>query len=160
MSVPHKVLTLDYILRDPAGEVMDRSEPGEPMVLHLDAGQVPEGFEEAVQGMVAGETLRFTVPPEKGFGLRDEGLVQDLPREMFPPDMDLKPGATISFETEQGDGMLQVLEADGESVRCDFNHPLAGQPLDFEVSCLRVEEHAAEDCDLHDHDDSCACGCQ
>lgn len=156
MSEPHKVLTLDYILRDQAGEVLDQSQPDEPMVLHLDAGQVPEGFEEAVQGMVPGETRRFTVPPEKGFGVRDEGLVQDLPREMFPPNLDLSPGATISFETEDGDGMLTVVEAGPESVRCDFNHPLAGQPLDFEVSCRSVEEHASWECELHD--DECACG--
>jgi len=155
MSSSHKVLVLDYILRDSSGQIVDRSEPGEPMVLHLGANMAPEGLEEGVRDMVKGDHCRFTVSPEKGFGPRDERMVQDLPRAMFPKDMDLTPGSTIAFEAPDGTGMLTVVASDDESVRCDFNHPLAGESLDFEVTCLDVEQHDEADCDLHLHDETC-----
>jgi FKBP-type peptidyl-prolyl cis-trans isomerase SlyD len=154
----HKVLVLDYILRDPDGTIIDRSEPGDPMYLHLGKELVVEGFEANVKELEEGATARFSVAPEQGYGPRDENLVQHLPRTMFPEDFDAEPGTTISFETDMGEGMLTVLEADGENVKCDFNHPLAGVDLDFEVVVVKVEEHSEAECDFEEHGDDCACG--
>lgn len=159
MPAPHKVLVLEYTLRDPEGAVIDQSEPDDPMFLHLERGQVVEGFEDAVKGLSTGDALRFTVNAEKGYGPRDENLIQSLPRTMFPEGFDATPGTTIAFETEMGEGMLTVLEADLENVRCDFNHPLAGMELDFDVKCVRVEEHDESECDFEaEHEDGCGCG--
>jgi FKBP-type peptidyl-prolyl cis-trans isomerase SlyD len=165
-GAPHKVLVLDYILRSPDGEIVDRSEPGDPMSLHLGKGLVVDGFEEGVKDLGEGQSVRFTVPADQGYGVRDEGLLQSLPRSMFPEDFDGEPGTTISFETDMGEGMLTVIESDGDMVSCDFNHPLAGIDLDFEVTVLKVEEHDEADCDCDcdgDCDDDksdkgCACG--
>lgn len=160
LGAPHKVLVLDYVLRDPEGTIIDRSEPGDPMYLHLGKGLVVDGFEDNVKDLGAGQSSRFTVGAEQGYGPRDENLIQRLPRNMFPADFDAEPGTTISFETDMGEGMLTVLEADAESVACDFNHPLAGVDLDFEVSVIKVEEHEEADCDFDEdeHEEGCACG--
>ena len=158
-AAPHKVLVLDYILRDPEGTIIDQSEAGDPMYLHLGKGLVVEGFEDGVKDLGEGAKARFSVPADKGYGPRDENLIQELPRNMFPADFDTEPGTTISFETDMGEGMLTVLEADGDQVKCDFNHPLAGVDLDFEVSIVKVEEHSEEECDFDDeHEEGCAWG--
>jgi FKBP-type peptidyl-prolyl cis-trans isomerase SlyD len=158
MPAPHKVLVLEYTLRDPEGAVIDQSEPDDPMFLHLERDQVVPGFEKAVLGLAAGDGLRFTVNPEEGYGPRDENLIQTLPRTMFPEDFDATPGTTIAFETEMGEGMLTVMEVEGDNVRCDFNHPLAGVDLDFEVKCVRIEEHDESECDFEEHEEGCGCG--
>ncbi len=169
MGAPHKVLTLEYTLRDKDGEIIDKSEAGEPMCLHLGKGLVVEGFEENVKDLAEGQTVRFSVSPEKGYGAHDPAMVQSLPRNLFPEDFTAEPGLLIDFETDMGAGTLRVVEADAETVTCDFNHPLAGQELDFEVSVLKVEEHSEEECDFEDEcgdecgqecGDHCSCGCE
>jgi len=121
------------------GEEFDSLLTGDPLEFELGAGEVIEGFEEAVRGLHAAETKQVTIPPERAYGERDEEMVLDLPRSSFP-EGDLEVGMSVRFalpDGEEADGL--VLDAKAEIVRVDFNHPLAGKTLTFEVRVVSVD---------------------
>jgi FKBP-type peptidyl-prolyl cis-trans isomerase 2 len=152
----HKVLFVDYVVRTLDGDLVDESEAGDPLEVHLGVGAVVEGFENAVSELGVGDEADFEVPPEQGYGVRDETMVQEIPRTEFPADMVPEPG--MVFGIEDGDGQASqfvVAKVTDEVVVCDFNHPLADQTLRFHVKVQRVEEHEAADCDFHQHTEGC-----
>jgi FKBP-type peptidyl-prolyl cis-trans isomerase SlyD len=155
-----KVVTLAYSLRDEEGDVLDSSEDDGPLVyLHGQDNIVP-GLEKALTGKTVGEKLRVVVPPEEGYGEWDEEGVQVLARGTFPPEVELEVGLQLVMEDEDGDPMpFWIAEIAGDDVTIDFNHPLAGAQLDFDVEVLAIRDateaelshgHPHEDGDDHD----------
>ena len=132
-----KVVTLAYVLRDEDGEQIDSSEDDGPMAyLHGAENMVP-GLEKALEGKRVGDHLRVVVPPEDAYGERDEEGVQVFPRSAFPEELEV--GMQLVMEDEDGDPIpLWVAEVEGDEVTVDFNHPLAGATLDFDVEVLSV----------------------
>ncbi|MVN85327.1 peptidylprolyl isomerase [Deinococcus sp. HMF7620] len=143
-----KVVELEYTLTVD-GEVIDQSEGGEPLVyLHGHSNIIP-GLERALEGKGAGDALQVTVAPEDGYGERDEDSVEDLSREDFEDDVEV--GATYYAQSEDGSVIpFTVLAVDGETVQVDFNPPLAGMTLNFDVKVLSVRDATAEELD-HGH---------
>ncbi|GAA5502736.1 trigger factor [Deinococcus xinjiangensis] len=143
-----KVVDLDYKLTV-QGEVIDQSEAGEPLVyLHGHSNIIP-GLERALEGKAVGDTLQVTVQPEDGYGERDEDAIEELSREDF--DDDIEVGATYYAQAEDGSVIpFTVLAVDGDHVKVDFNPPLAGQVLNFDVKVLGVRDATAEELD-HGH---------
>jgi len=155
-----KIVTLAYSLRDEEGDVLDSSEEDGPLVyLHGHENIVP-GLEKALTGKSVGEKVRVVVPPEEGYGEWDEEGVQVLARSNFPADVELEVGLQLVMEDEDGDPTpFWIAEIEGEDVTIDFNHPLAGAQLDFDVEILAVRDatsaelshgHPHEDDDDHD----------
>lgn len=137
---PGRRVTLHFrmILED--GTVADETPPDEPLVFTVGDGSLVPGLEAMLTGMAAGESANLLVMPDEAFGFRDADNVHTLPREQFPADMPLEPGTVIGFSVPSGDELPgMVLEADEASVRVDFNHPLAGHVLNFQVEILAVE---------------------
>ncbi|MDB5044228.1 MAG: slyD, partial [Deinococcus sp.] len=159
-----KVVEVEYKLRV-NGETIDASEPGEPLTYLHGHGGIISGLERALEGKDVGDSLQVTVQPEDGYGLRDEDNIDVLGREDF--DDDIEVGATYYAEDEDGQVVpFTVLELDGETVRVDFNVPLAGEVLDFDVTVLNVRDATAEELEhghahssdthsagMHDHGD-------
>jgi FKBP-type peptidyl-prolyl cis-trans isomerase 2 len=157
----HKVLYVEYQVRTKDGELVDETQPGEPMPVHLGTGEVLEGFENAVKDLAVGQSADFQVPPEEGYGVRDEGLLQEVPLSEFPDGMRPESGMVFTVEDNDGHtGQFMVSSVGLESATCDFNHPLAGQHLDFHVTVVKVEEHEDDDhSHQHHHHDGCqGCG--
>ncbi len=152
-----KVVDLDYKLTV-SGELIDQSEPGEPLTyLHGHSNIIP-GLERALEGKAVGDSLQVTVQPEDGYGPRDEEAIEDLSREDF--DDDIEVGATYYAQSEDGSVIpFTVLAVGGDQVKVDFNPPLAGQTLHFDVKVLAVRDATAEELehghahsdDMHDH---------
>ncbi|AFZ67375.1 FKBP-type peptidyl-prolyl cis-trans isomerase [Deinococcus peraridilitoris] len=144
----NKVVELEYVLRV-GGEIVDESEPGEPLVyLHGHSNIIP-GLERALEGKQVGDSLQVTVPPEEGYGERDEENVQVLPREDFEDDVEV--GASYYAQSEDGSiTPLTVIEVLPEGVRVDFNPPLAGETLDFQVSVKGIRDATSEELE-HGH---------
>ncbi len=91
-------------------------------------------------GMKAGDRDSFEVPPEKAFGQHNPNNVQTFKRHEFSPDMVLEPGVMISFaDARQSELPGVVSRVEGDEVEVDFNHPLAGRTLTFEVEIIDVE---------------------
>lgn len=120
------------------GEEFDKSEDQEPLEFEVGNGEVIPGFEENLIGMTVGDEKVFTLEPEEAYGERREELVVDVDPGELPADIDV--GDVLPMELEEGavaEGV--VVEVGEESVTVDFNHPLAGRALTFEVRILDIE---------------------
>ena len=153
-----KVVELDYKLTV-NGEIVDQSEPGEPLVYLQGHSNIIPGLERALEGKAVGDELQVTVQPEDGYGERDEENVEELSREDFEDDIEV--GATYYAQDEAGSVIpFTVMDVSGDTVKVDFNPPLAGMVLNFDVKVLNVRDatpeelehgHAHSDGD-HDHE--------
>jgi FKBP-type peptidyl-prolyl cis-trans isomerase SlpA len=122
------------------GTEADSSFGEEPMQFQMGDGTLSEGLEQVLLGLPAGARQTFLLSPEQAFGYPDTANIHELPRSDFSMEMVLEPGVIIGFETPSGEELPGlVLEADEEKVKVDFNHPLAGHNLEFEVEILEVE---------------------
>jgi FKBP-type peptidyl-prolyl cis-trans isomerase SlyD len=146
----HTVVTLDYTLKDDDGQVIDTSSGREPMVYLHGANNLVPGLEVALEGKSAGDAVAVRVPAEEGYGPRDEGRRQEVPREMFG-DHEVEVGAQYHASGPSGEQLVvTVVEANAERVTVDGNHPLAGIPLNFDVKVLEVRGATPEEID-HGH---------
>ncbi|MEX1239788.1 MAG: peptidylprolyl isomerase [Cyclobacteriaceae bacterium] len=142
----NKVASIHYTLRDDEGTVIDSSEGRDPLLYLHGAGNLIPGMEESLEGKSKGEKFNIKIDPEKGYGEKDENLVQKVPRSAFG-DQEVKSG--MRFSTNQG-GVVTVTDVGLESVTVDGNHPLAGVPLNFDVVVVEVR-HATQEEISHGH---------
>lgn len=113
---------------------------GETLKFQVGSGHVVSGFDAAVIGMEVGESKSITILPDDGYGQVFEEAVRQFPLSAFPEEMELTEGVTILGHDESGRQMLgKVLELTEESATIDFNHPLAGKTLNFEIELVSVE---------------------
>ncbi|KQR57870.1 peptidylprolyl isomerase [Acidovorax sp. Leaf160] len=137
-------LTLHYRLAGPAGDVIN-TFGGKPATLSLGAGELSPAMEQRLIGLPEGTRSTFQLPAGEAFGERNPDMQQwvaaRLMAELGDPDERYAVGDVVQFPTPDGLGSYAgvVLEAreDG-AVRFDFNHPLAGQPVTFEVEIIGV----------------------
>jgi FKBP-type peptidyl-prolyl cis-trans isomerase SlyD len=135
-----KVVLIHYTLRDAQGAVLGSSDGGNPITyLHGKGGIVP-GLEEALTGKVAGDRIDVVVAPEKGYGLRDERLVQMIPRDRFPNSGSLAAGQQFHADGPHGGRLLTLTQVEKDLVTVDGNHPLAGKSLHFSVEVTEVRK--------------------
>jgi FKBP-type peptidyl-prolyl cis-trans isomerase SlyD len=142
----NKVASIHYTLRDDEGTIIDSSDGREPLLYLHGAGNLIPGMEEGLEGKSKGEKLNLKIEPEKGYGEKDENLIQEVPRSAFG-DQEVKPG--MRFSTNQG-GAVTVTDVGLTSITVDGNHPLAGVPLNFAVEVIEVR-NATEDELTHGH---------
>jgi FKBP-type peptidyl-prolyl cis-trans isomerase SlyD len=139
-----KVVTLQYTLTDEAGDVLDTSEGGEPLVYLHGSGNIIPGLESALAGKDEGESLKVTVAPEDGYGDRDEDLMQTVPKSRFG-DEELEVGMQFQARGPEGPVLLTVVGVVDDTVTLDANHPLAGKTLSFDVTVLAVRDATLEE---------------
>lgn len=133
-------ITMHFTLKLESGEIIDSTRERQPAVFQFGDGNLPAGFEACIQGMKAGEQASFQVTPEHAFGMPNPNNVQEFRRDQFAADMELVPGLVISFaDASKAELPGIVKEVDGNRVVVDFNHPLAGRTLTFEVEILDVK---------------------
>lgn len=133
-------VTLNFALRLPDGSEIDSTFDKSPATLEIGDGNLPDNFEAYLIGLKAGDQQTFDVPPEKGFGQHNPSNIQTFKRSEFGPDMVLEPGVVISFaDARQGELPGVVHSVEGDQVEVDFNHPLAGRTLTFQVEIVSVE---------------------
>ncbi len=145
-----QVVTLEYTLRID-GEIIGTSEGGEPIEFIQGAGNIIPGLESELHGMEVGESKEVHVEPEEGYGLVDENAYAEVPREQFPPNITAKVGVPLQVQDQNGNPMQAVIDqVDDESVRLNFNHPLAGKELDFSVLVADVRKATDEEME-HQH---------
>ena len=145
-----KVVLIHYTLTDEAGKVLDSSSSGEPLAYLHGQGNIISGLESALNGKQAGDKLKVRVEPADGYGVRDDELVQQVPRRQFGG-TDLKPGMQFHAQTSQGHArVVTVSRIVGDMVTVDGNHPLAGEVLNFEVEVAEVRDATQEELE-HGH---------
>jgi FKBP-type peptidyl-prolyl cis-trans isomerase SlyD len=93
-----------------------------------------------------GETKKVVVSPEEGYGVREEDLILDVPRDQLPADLELEVGLSLSMETDKGHTVpVRIVEVHEKSVKLDANHELAGVTLHFEVRIDSVRAASSEE---------------
>lgn len=132
-----KRVALHYTIRDPDGNIVGRSAQGKPLEFTIGRGKVFKGLEQGVIGMCPGDSRSFDVPPELGYGLRNEARVLRLKKEELPTQQDIALGRTLQYMDESG-GMLNfiIVGFDEQTVTLDGNHPFAGKTMRFEVQLV------------------------
>lgn len=141
---PGSFLTLHYRLAGPDGGDVVSTFGGQPATLSLGAGQLAPAIEALLVGLPEGAHERFELPPGAAFGERNPDLVQRVKRallhELGDPDAEYHVGDVVQFPTPDGQGSYAgvVRECGDDWLLFDFNHPLAGQPVRFEVQLLGV----------------------
>jgi FKBP-type peptidyl-prolyl cis-trans isomerase SlyD len=138
------VVTSHYTLTDDKGVVLDSSAGEEPLTFVQGTGTMVPGLEKELEGKSPGDAFKVSIPPADGYGLRDEELVQTVPRKSFPVD-EVEVGMHFQARGPGGTRILTVVATDDDSVTIDSNHPLAGATLNFDVKVVEVRNAAPED---------------
>ncbi|GAA4873973.1 FKBP-type peptidyl-prolyl cis-trans isomerase [Ferrimonas pelagia] len=122
------------------GTVADSTRAhGKPARLTMGDGSLSGAMEVALLGMKKGEKKRFMLDPDQAFGLSNPDNVKHMDRTQFAADADLSEGTIMAFTAADGNQYPGVIRAvEGDSVTVDFNHPLAGQTVIFDVEILDV----------------------
>lgn len=133
-------VTLHFSLSLDNGEVIDTNFEAKPATFTVGDGNLLPGFEKALFGMLEGEHKTLLIKPEDGFGQRNDNNIQEIDRSQFSPDLELSEGLMLSFADAQKTELPGVVRAFDENVVVvDFNHPLAGREILFEVSIIKIE---------------------
>lgn len=132
-------VAIEYTLRVD-GEVADTNVGEEPVVFEQGNHQILPALEEALEGMSVGESKKVALSSEQGYGPVDPERFKTVPAEQVPEEA-RKAGAQLLARTPEGQPMpVRVHEVKGDEIVMDFNHPLAGRPLQFDVKILDVRE--------------------
>ncbi|MEW6067921.1 MAG: peptidylprolyl isomerase [Nitrospirota bacterium] len=128
----HYTLTVD-------GNVVDSSRKSEPFEFHVGSNQVIPGFEKAFIGMKQGEKKSFQVNPDDGYGQENPSAIHKVPKDKLPPDPKPEAGMVLYATTPNGQTINgRIIEIKDDIVVVNFNHPLAGKTLNFEVEVIEI----------------------
>ncbi len=134
-----KTVTANYTLKV-EGKIFETSLGRKPIQFKAGSHQVTPGFEKAIMGMKAGEKKSFKLSPQQGYGMEDPKAVRSVPKTQIPPGIKPKAGMILDTQGKNGQRVpVRVLEVKKDVVIIDFNHPLAGKTLSYDVEILEVK---------------------
>jgi peptidylprolyl isomerase len=145
------------------GTVFDSSEGRQPLEFQVGGGQVIPGFDQAVQGMEVNEEKKFLLSSDEAYGPVREDLKKDFPKDMLGG-QEIAEGQELWFKSPQGPVPGKILTLKDDSFTVDFNHPLAGQDLEFSIKLVGVSNaptqmaQAGCSCSCSSEGDSSDCG--
>jgi peptidylprolyl isomerase len=121
------------------GTEFDSSAGREPLEFALGGGQVIPGFDSAVDGMAVGENKTVTIAADQAYGERHDQLVQEVPKNALPDEIEPAVGMQLQSQSPEGHVMnLVITEVADETITLDGNHPLAGQALTFAIELVEI----------------------
>jgi FKBP-type peptidyl-prolyl cis-trans isomerase SlyD len=144
---PNTVASLRYTLKNSQGELLDQADSTHPFIYLHGANNIVAGLESRLVGKQANDILQAIVPPEEGYGLRNDSLTQVIPRSMFEnmDDTMLVAGAQFEAQTNAGIEVITIVSVANDTITIDANHPLAGETLHFDIEVLAVRAATAEE---------------
>jgi len=114
-------------------------ERGEPITCQVGAGMLISGFDNALSGMEVGETKNIHLGPEEAYGEHISSGIQEVTRDCFPEDFDLIKEATVYGKNAAGEEMIAtIIDFNNDTATLDFNHPMAGKSLNFEINVVEI----------------------
>ena len=144
------VVSISYTLKDDSGEILDSSEGQDDLAYLHGHDNIVAGLEEALEGKSVADSVTTSVSPEKGYGIRNDGLVFQMPRDKLPGE-EIELGTQFTAQDKDGNQqVVTVAEITDENVTLDGNHPLADQTLHFDVTVNNIREAEAVELD-HGH---------
>ena len=144
------VVTLDYTLVADE-EILESTDDGEPIVFIQGIGQIIPGLESALYGMKVGEKKTVVIEPEEAYGDYDPESLEIAKKEEFSEEIPLDVGTFLDLRDDEDDVLsAQIIEEDEDTVTLDFNHPLAGKTLTFEITVSALRSASDEELE-HGH---------
>jgi FKBP-type peptidyl-prolyl cis-trans isomerase SlpA len=138
---PDSTIEVRYKLTLMDGTLVDETEGDETFTFKLGEGHMLNKLEELLIGLEIGTTGTFIIPPEEGFGEVDPANFHEVPRSEFPEEMGVKPNMVVGFEGPDGQEIPGwIKQVEDETVVVDFNHPLAGQTIQFEAEIVDIKD--------------------
>jgi peptidylprolyl isomerase len=135
-----KKVKVSYVGRLEDGTVFDRSAADEPIEFVIGEGKVIPGFDKGVEGMNTGEEKTISIPPEMGYGQRDETLIRKISRTAVPENLKVDKGMVLKLHLPNGAAVqATVIDITDQDLIVDLNHTLAGKTLLFDVKLESVE---------------------
>lgn len=139
------VVSLDYKLTVD-GEIVDSTEGDEPLQFIQGHQNIIPGLERELSGMQVGDSKKVVVPPAQAYGEVDPGNIIDVPRSEFPAEIPLDPGTELEVKNADGEVLSATISAvSKDTVKLDFNHPLAGKELFFDVTVVDLRPATEEE---------------
>jgi len=142
-----QVVSLEYTVRLDDGQVVGQSPDGEPLEFLQGQGEILPGLESALYGMEVGEQKQVKVSPAEGYGEYDPEDFAEVPRDAIPDDINLVVGEGLLVRDPESEDVYQAVIAkiNPDSVVLDFNHPLAGNALHFDVKVVDLRPASSEE---------------
>ncbi|MBE0698611.1 MAG: peptidylprolyl isomerase [Anaerolineaceae bacterium] len=139
------VVSIDYSLTV-EGQVIDSTEGDEPLQFLQGHQNIIPGLEKELSGMKVGDNKKVVVSPEEAYGEIDPENIIEVPREEFPDDIPLEPGTELEVKNADGEVLsATIAEISSQIVKLDFNHPLAGKQLTFDVTIVELRDPTEEE---------------
>ncbi len=146
-----KVVTLNYKLTDDQGNVIQITNDNEPFVYLSGNNQILPKLEEEINGMLIGGKKSIGLSSSDAYGDYDEKAVQQVKKQEFPEGANLEEGMEYMAQTPDGKPIPFVIkEVKDDDITIDFNHPLAGKNLNFDVELVDVRDATAQELE-HGH---------
>jgi FKBP-type peptidyl-prolyl cis-trans isomerase SlyD len=143
---PNKVITMNFTLKDDDGNILDTTDSGGPFSYLSGNNMVLPKLEEAVSGMIIGTKKHLKLDAKDGYGEYNDDAVQAVGKENFPEDFVLEAGREYMASNPDGVQMPFIITSvEDETITIDFNHPLAGKNLNFDIELLDVRDATAEE---------------
>lgn len=128
------------------GEVLDEASDKDAIQFLQGHRNIIPGLESELSGMKLGESKKVVVSPEGGYGEVDEEQIEEVAREDFPPDVEPEVGMELGMKDEEGHQLYgRILEIEDDHIVMDFNHPLAGKELHFDVKVVSLRNATPEE---------------
>ena len=144
------VVTLDYTLMV-EDEVMESTGDGEPIQFIQGMGQIIPGLENALYGLRIGDKKTILIQPDDAYGEYDPESTEIVKKEEFSEEVPLDVGTFLDLSDDDGEVLsAQIIEEDEDTITLDFNHPLAGKALTFDITVTDLRPATAEELD-HGH---------
>ncbi len=142
----NQIVSIGYTLTDDEGNVVDSANSAAPFSFISGKNQILPMLEEKLGEMLIGSNKIVVIPPEEGYGIYDENALQKVDRAEFPEDTALEVGMSFFADTPDGKEIPVVIKnIEGNDITLDFNHPLAGKTLTFDVQLLNLRDATAEE---------------
>jgi FKBP-type peptidyl-prolyl cis-trans isomerase SlyD len=142
-----RVAVITYVLKDAEGELIQETTKEQPFAFIHESGQVLPAFDTNLAGKTAGDNFEFHLSSENAYGSYDPGRLQELPAQIFAeaPQEYMKVGVSLPMEVEGHTVFGTITEITDQTVKMDFNHPLAGKDLHFAGEILEVRDATKEE---------------
>jgi FKBP-type peptidyl-prolyl cis-trans isomerase SlyD len=142
----NQVVTINFILKDEDGEIIDSTQGNQPFTYISGNQQILPKLEESISSMLIGGKKNVKLAAADAYGEYKQEAVQSVNRSEFPPEVELQEGMNFMAQTPDGRQVpLTIAGVEGENVTVDFNHPLAGKALEFDVELLDVRDATLEE---------------
>ena len=139
----HSKVSMHFSLALESGVQAISTFDEEPLEFSMGDGTLQPGLELGLFGLRAGDRQTLTLTPEQAYGWHDDKLIHHMPLSDFAGKIEPEPGQLVAFSTAEGDEAPGiVLSVEGDQVKVDFNHPLAGHNVVYRVEILAVENAA------------------